>query len=1139
MIGLTHAVARKQCAFVLLLVLFCFGGFYPVKAGQLEAGLPFATNVRELINAITPQSGRICAYDLEGTILASADDSKILFFQDNSGTTVLEVDLNGKKLKPGQKVRLSGTNFVSFTDQGVSLGTRPLVDADNLHSVVQRSGEVYLKAGLHSIQVNWFNQTAEYSLDAAYAGTHLAKQNIPASVLFRSANGKLLSGLSCRCFEGNWERLPDFDSLAPQKIGTVSNFDISIKPRNDYVGLEFKGFLKVLEDGNYRFFLSSDDGSQLFLDNMPLAASIVGTAPIPAPKLITISLPLFGGQAGLWAEVEGTITFISHDQNYLKFELTSGENRMQVDILDSSDGVPWYLLNSRVRVRGICPEVKNTAGQKYAGKIVAANWRAVHVVGVAPDQWAVVKHVTVGELRNETPEGSNGIACLLGRLHSNPATQTVQFEDATGSLPVELLTEFPGGTNSIVECLCQWNRAGTNVFLDEAVVRNSAKERGGETNTLPVLTTAIQVQTLTREQAAREYPVKIQGVVTEVSEDYKSLLVQDSTRGVFVWMGEDFLGDIPQVGDYCKIEGVSQPADFSPIVVLRQATVLWRGQLPQPVIPNHDQLSNGSLDAQYVEIRGLVIGISEGYVTLLTAEGTFNFDISPAPRAQWKSFLNSIIRVRGCLKANWDVNTHSVILDQPIHLVAASVSMDSPPPTDLFNAKQERASDLLQFNARFDPLKRVKVCGQIIHCNPDMDYVMDGQTGVRFQLAEPLQFDPGDEVEVVGLVELGGASSVLRHAVARKTGHQHVPVPRKLTINSISNNYDSTFVSLPGTLVDYQNHRGEQVLEMQVGVKRFVARLNMGKRNFSQWQVGSRLRLTGVLHVLDGNQLMDHEVRSFELLLNSPDDVQVLAQPPWWTLGRLLAVAAFLLTGLVLAFIWITLLRRQVDRRTQQLRHEILARERTEKIRAVEEERARIARDLHDDLGSTLTEISMMATMSPVLKIEPKAATGRLRKIAEISRSMISALDGVVWVVNSKNDTLSSLMEYLASNAEEFLATARVACRIELPKGYPERIVEAEIRHDVMLAVREAINNAVRHGQPNEVLLRLSIIGENLEIWIQDDGCGFNPASIKGNGLENLHDRMKKLNGSCQVESMPGEGTTVMLKLTLRDQALT
>ncbi len=1086
-----------------------------------------------LRGAITRQAGSICAYDLAGTVLAADTNSGTIFLQDASGNAVLEMKMTGVALRPGASIRLQGTNYVAYTDIGISLGTSPLVDNNNKHSTCERTGEVYLQAGRYPIRVAWFNWTGEYFLQAAYSGPQIMKQTIPATALFHTANGDLQSGLRYRCFEGQWERVPDFDALTPKKTGIVAGFDASVKTRDEYVGLDFKGLVEIKKNGRYKFYLSSDDGSQLFLDDLPPVMSLTGTAPVPATRPISVGQPL-PGQDGLWAETEGTITFMSRDRDRVDFELGAGENQMQVKVLNAPHGAPWYLLNSRVRIRGMCPDMKNNAGQKYGGTMVVANWGDVRVLNVAPGQWRNFRNATISELQRQTPADGDGTVCLRGRLRFDPMTQTLQFADQTGSAPAELLTALPAGTNSDLDCLCRWTRSGSNVCLNETVARESSGEE--ETNTPQVLTTAMQVQQLTREEAERDYLVVIKGVVTCVADDFRSLVIQDSTRAVYVWIGSEFPAALPHIGDYCKIEGVTQPADFSPIVILQKATVLWRGEMPPPVSPTRDQLLSGSLDAQYVEIQGLVIATQDTLIKLLTSYGILDLDVTPAPHGQWQSYLNSLIRVRGCLRANWDVATHRVIVDQPIHLLAATVSIDSPPPADLFKADPVRAADLLEFDVRFDPFRRVKVCGQIIHCGPDMDYLMDGTTGLRFRLAQSMPLNPGDEVEVAGLVEPGGVSPRLHQAVARVTGRSPLPVPRELSLNALTNDYDSTLVSVAGTLVDFQQQGTMQILELQVGVKSFVARLDSKRIPAGYWPVGSRLQLAGAFSALDGDRLSGRDVNSFELLLNSPRDVQIIARPAWWTLRRLLALLACLLAGLALAFLWIALLRHQVGRRTRQLEHEIGERERIEKMRAIEQERSRIARDLHDDLGSTLTEISMMATARPGWKMGSEITAGRLQEIAEKSRSMITALDGVVWVVNSKNDTLSSLIEYIASHAEEFLAMAGVACRVELPDNCPEQIILSEVRHDVMLAVREVLNNSVRHGRPREVLLRVAVVGNSLNLVIQDDGCGFDSNRIKGNGLVNLEHRMRKLKGFCQIHSSLQGGTRVMLQLPLPEQ---
>jgi signal transduction histidine kinase len=1122
--------------FLLFFLLFYQSSFIAASAQNFSLYQPLATNVDGLCRAITQGSGRICAFKLEGTVLAADCDFGVLFLQDSSGVVALDVNLKGTNLRAGQRIRLCGTNYVSYTDVGLGLGTSPVVDADGLHSTIERNGAVFLRAGRHALQVNWFNWVAAAYLKVAYSGPHLMKQTIPDQALWQTetASGSGLQGLKYRCFEGQWDRLPDFDRLTPKKAGVVSNFDITVRTRSENVGLEFKGFLDIPRDGNYTFYLSSDDGGQLFLDSLP-SITVLGTAPLPDPTPITAGQPLPAGRNSLWAEAEGTVTFLNSFRNGVEFELTSDGNRMRVEVLNALPGIPSYLLHCRVRVRGICPDIRNADGQNCAGLIVAAGWQSVRVLDVSPEQWGAFRNATISSLSNAVVAGDNsGVVHLHGQLHADPTTSTMRFEDGTGSAPLELLGGIPVETKTAVDFLSRWFWNGTNLLFQAAVGGKSPDESDATSSAVHVLTTALQVQQLKPEEAQWRFPVEIQGVVTYVNGDFTSLVIQDSTRAVYVVVSNQLPQTLLHVGNYCKIKGVTLPGEFSPIVSLRKATGLGKGRMPQPVNPTREQLFNGSLDAQYVELRGMVIATHDAYVTLLTSEGTFDVNISPAPDEPWEKLLNAIVQVRGCFFANW-TKGRRVVLDRPIlRIWAAAISVDAQAPTDLFRADKVRASKLMQFNPGFNTFQWVKVSGQIVHRSPDLYYLMDGETGLRFGLAQEQRFDPGDEVEVVGLVELGAASPLLRQAVARKTGHAMLPEPRPLSLNALDDHYDSTLVWVEGTLVDVKNYGAEQVLEMQVGVKNFAARLISDPRVATPWQVGSRLKLTGVFCALDGNRMTDQKVSSFELQLNSPADVLVVARPPWWTFGRLLAVATLLIVGLALAFVWITALRHQVERRTRQLRHEIGERERAEKIRAVEQERSRIARDLHDDLGSELTEISMLASTSPGLKLEPGTAAERLREIAEKSRSMVSALDGVVWVTNSKNDTLSSLIEYLASYAEEFLAKARIACRVELPAIHADRMIAAEFRHDVLLAVREALNNAVRHSRPGKVLLRLVVLENRLEILIQDDGCGFKTGDgPRGNGLVNLHERMHKLGGHCQIQSSPSAGTSVILSLPL------
>jgi signal transduction histidine kinase len=235
-----------------------------------------------------------------------------------------------------------------------------------------------------------------------------------------------------------------------------------------------------------------------------------------------------------------------------------------------------------------------------------------------------------------------------------------------------------------------------------------------------------------------------------------------------------------------------------------------------------------------------------------------------------------------------------------------------------------------------------------------------------------------------------------------------------------------------------------------------------------------------------------------------------------------------------LALVWIRLLQHKVQQRTTELQREVHDREQAEHQRALAQERARIARDLHDDLGSSLTEITMLATASPGLKLPSDEATERMETIAGKSRTLVYALDEIVWAVDPERDTLASVARYLASYAEEYLSGLKVACRVQIPNSFPNQVISGEVRHHLFLAVKEALNNAVRHGSASEIGFRIRLAEDRLWISITDNGSGFDTLGrSNGYGLANLRNRLEHLHGHCELESSPGAGTTVCLQFPL------
>ena len=204
-----------------------------------------------------------------------------------------------------------------------------------------------------------------------------------------------------------------------------------------------------------------------------------------------------------------------------------------------------------------------------------------------------------------------------------------------------------------------------------------------------------------------------------------------------------------------------------------------------------------------------------------------------------------------------------------------------------------------------------------------------------------------------------------------------------------------------------------------------------------------------------------------------------------------------------------------------------LALARLEQQTARQQERVRIAADLHDELGAGLTRIVMLS--------EPVGG-GNLDKIHRAALEMTQELDEIVWAVNPKNDRLDRLAMYLDAYAQEMLDVSGIESRVDFPVPLPQRTVTAQVRHSLFLAFKESLTNIVRHSKARRVQLHLTERPDGFSLIIEDDGCGFNVSKAKddsGNGLGNMHERLAAVGGRCTINSALGSGTRVEFELPL------
>jgi signal transduction histidine kinase len=195
---------------------------------------------------------------------------------------------------------------------------------------------------------------------------------------------------------------------------------------------------------------------------------------------------------------------------------------------------------------------------------------------------------------------------------------------------------------------------------------------------------------------------------------------------------------------------------------------------------------------------------------------------------------------------------------------------------------------------------------------------------------------------------------------------------------------------------------------------------------------------------------------------------------------------------------------------------------------------ARIARDIHDELGSSLTRIVMLSQPD---EADVAAARPEMKRIYETARNLTRTMDEVVWAVNPRQDSLEGLTAYLTAFAQEFTSAANVACRLDLPERLPVVALSAEVRHNLFLAAKEAMHNAVRHGRAQVITIALSIQPHAFILTISDDGIGFQvgtPASPRhGHGLENMRARLAGIGGECDITTRPQAGTTIRFTVPL------
>jgi len=219
---------------------------------------------------------------------------------------------------------------------------------------------------------------------------------------------------------------------------------------------------------------------------------------------------------------------------------------------------------------------------------------------------------------------------------------------------------------------------------------------------------------------------------------------------------------------------------------------------------------------------------------------------------------------------------------------------------------------------------------------------------------------------------------------------------------------------------------------------------------------------------------------------------------------------------------------------TQKLQREVQYLKQQEEL---EKERARIARDLHDQLGANLTQVALLSEMAEDDKDSPDEIVSHAQQIYQTARETTRSLDEIVWAVNPSNDTLEGIANYACKYAQDYLAMAKIRYRVDVPPDLSAITIPPEVRHNVFLAFKEAVNNVVKHAQASEAHIRLRLLPGRFTLEVEDNGRGLggmDPEAAKmRNGMRNMRKRMEDIRGEFAIEPGPNGGTIVRFTVPL------
>ncbi len=699
-----------------------------------------------------------------------------------------------------------------------------------------------------------------------------------------------------------------------------------------------------------------------------------------------------------------------------------------------------------------------------------------------------------------------------------------------------------------------------------------------------------EIRSLSPERAAEGLPVEVEGQVVNVHARYYGLFIHDGQNGIYIERAQTILFSGVAFGDVVRITGTTVKGGFMPGISARNFEVLSKQPLlkSRPFRPG--DFFKPALDCEWVSVEGRVIEqkVVEYYESIVVKLEVFDSVIDvqiPYSESALRKIASLMFkRVVFDAVVGTSYNDERQMIGRVFFAASADqlrVVEEEVPSEDIETVP---IHELLRVDS--DTGTQIRTQGTVTYAEGNQLFLRGEKANLKVVTAVPANVEIGDYVELTGFAWPRPISPAFRARKVHVIMKNKEPVPvRPVFVTDTSSpqwsvegreidaalNYE--LVELDAELLDIGKsfvilqgapEGGEQVtLRCRKNEHFFEATLPPGVELDAGIKAGAVLRLTGICQLIQHPQIgWRLYIDGFRLQLRGADSVKVLVPTPWLTQKKLAWISEIMAGILFLFLIWVVALRKLVDKQTRIIGKQV-------KRESILSERQRIARELHDNLEQGLAGMAIQLRgckkLMEINTAKSLASIRQTRSLAENasneikeqldshfsevendavkSRTAIEVVQGML--AHCSEESRSSILDLRGGLLEKMdlipaIETALhplvdgTEIRLEVQVRGAARKLKQIAERNLLLIVKEAATNAVRHSGPSRIQVEVAYAPDRLMIQISDDGCGFDPEQLPPSGrfgLRGMHERVNQLKGTICFESKKGEGTEVRIEL--------